>query len=232
MKSKPQFILAMQNSGVISELQQGMNHIGFDHFVGLTQSLVTIREREHLEQDPNYRQVIPYVMLAMRDSNGGTLFVPYARTSQSGEERLRGNVSLGFGGHVDLADVVHSGSVVDLLQTVGGAVTRELQEEVNFAHGGGDHMDMPMFDNGVLIDDSNEVGKVHLGVVLTCMLPEGTVVTSREDALEILPAMSASQLLASGLPLENWSRIILEDIVAHSFDEKSNPEEVNEGEPA
>jgi len=232
MKSKPQFILAMQNGGIISELQQGVNRIGFDQFVGLTQGLVTIREREHLEQDPNYRQVIPYVMLAVRDKDGKALFVPYARTSQSGEERLRGNVSIGFGGHVDLADVIHEDSVINLVQTIGGAVTRELQEEVNFTHGTGDHVDMPMFDGGLLIDDSNEVGKVHMGVLLTCLLPEGTVVASKEDALEILPAMSATQLLDSGLPLENWTRIILEDIVAHSFDEEPNPEEVNEGEPA
>lgn len=232
MKSKPQFILAMQNGGIVSELQQGVNRIGFDQFVGLTQGLVAIREREHLEQDPNYRQVIPYVMLAVRDKDNKALFVPYARTKQSGEERLRGNVSLGFGGHIDLADVIHEDSVINLVQTIGGAVTRELQEEVSFSHASTDSADMPMFDGGVLIDDSNEVGKVHLGVILTCILPEGTVVTSNEEALEILPAMSAKQLLSSGLPLENWTRIILEDIVANSFEDEPNPEEVNEGEPA
>ena len=232
MKSKPQFILAMQNGGLISELQQGVNRIGFDQFVGLTQGLVTIREREHLEQDPNYRQVIPYVMLAVRDADGKALFVPYARTSQSGEERLRGNVSLGFGGHIDLADVIHNDSVIDLVQTIGGAVTRELQEEVSFSHAVGENFDMPMFDAGVLIDDSNDVGKVHLGVLLTCLLPEGTVVTSNEEALEILPLMNAQQLLASGLPLETWTRIILEDIIANSFEDEPNPEEVNEGESA
>lgn len=231
MKKKPEFILAVHNSGLVEQLQQGMNRIGFDQFAVEVQSLVTIREREHLETDENYRQVIPYVMLAVQDGVEAK-FIPFARTEVSGEEKLRGNVSIGFGGHVDLADVIHHESVLDMMQTVGAAVTRELQEEVNFSHGTGEHVDMPMFDNGILIDNANSVGRVHLGVVLTCMLPEGTVVTANEDALEVLPPMTAKQLLDSGLPLENWSRIILEDIVANSYDDEPNPEEVNEGEPA
>jgi len=59
MKSKPQFILALHASGVVADLKQGVNPISMEGFFAQAQSLIAIREREHLEKDPTYRQVIP-----------------------------------------------------------------------------------------------------------------------------------------------------------------------------
>lgn len=221
--SKPQFILAVSSAfDAKAELKPGMNMISLDQFIASAQSLLAIRERDHLEQDPNYRQIIPYVILAKKVGGSSHKFVPYVRTSQSGEERLRGNISIGFGGHVDLADVAQENSVINLAQTIGMAVGRELAEEVKIFS---ESQDMPVFDNGLLIDDSNEVGKVHLGVVLTVVLREDAVITSNEDALEVLAPMTARELLESGLPLENWSRIFLESVVSTDGDQLNLPEQ-------
>lgn len=66
----------------------------------------------------------------------------------------------------------------------------------------------------MLIDNSNEVGRVHLGVVLTALLPEGLSVKSNEEELEVMAPMTASELLESGLELEPWTKIVLEAVVA------------------
>lgn len=208
MKKHPQYILAVTNDS-LGDLQQGMNIISLNTFVAKAEDNLVIKQRAKLEQEPEFRQIIPYVCVAtQRDDK--LHFWPYRRTETSGEARLQGNVSIGFGGHIDLVDVMHDNSVIDLFQTIGNAAARELGEELDLA-GAGEEVNL--FDNGVLIDDSNEVGKVHLGVVLTAILPNGVTPTSKEDALEVLPAMSARELLDSGLPLESWTRIILESIV-------------------
>lgn len=208
MKKHPQYILAVTNDS-LGDLQQGMNIISLNTFVAKAEDNLVIKQRAKLEQEPEFRQIIPYVCVAtQRDDK--LHFWPYRRTETSGEARLQGNVSIGFGGHIDLVDVMHDNSVIDLFQTIGNAAARELGEELDLA-GAGEEVNL--FDNGVLIDDSNEVGKVHLGAVLTAILPNGVTPTSKEDALEVLPAMSARELLDSGLPLESWTRIILESIV-------------------
>lgn len=208
MKKHPQYILAVTNDS-LGDLQQGMNIISLNTFVAKAEDNLVIKQRAKLEQEPEFRQIIPYVCVAtQRDDK--LHFWPYRRTETSGEARLQGNVSIGFGGHIDLVDVMHDNSVIDLFQTIGNAAARELGEELDLA-GAGEEVNL--FDNGVLIDDSNEVGTVHLGVVLTAILPNGVTPTSKEDALEVLPAMSARELLDSGLPLESWTRIILESIV-------------------
>lgn len=209
MKKHPQYILAVTNESLAGDLQQGMNIVSLNTFVAKAEDNLVIKQRAKLEQEPEFRQIIPYVCVAtQRDDK--LHFWPYRRTETSGEVRLQGNVSIGFGGHIDLVDVMDDNSVIDLFQTIGNAAARELGEELDLA-GAGEEVNL--FDNGILIDDSNEVGKVHLGVVLTAILPNGVTPTSKEDALEVLPAMSARELLDSGLPLESWTRIILESIV-------------------
>lgn len=210
MKKHPQYILAVTNESLADDLQQGMNIVSLNTFVAKAEDNLVIKQRAKLEQEPEFRQIIPYVCVAtQRDDK--LYFWPYRRTETSGEVRLQSNVSIGFGGHIDLADVMHDdNSVIDLLQTIGNAASRELSEELSLA-GAGEEINL--FDNGVLIDDSNEVGKVHLGVVLTAILPNSVTPTSKEDALEVLPAMSARELLDSSLPLEPWTHIVLESIV-------------------
>lgn len=209
-KKHPQFILAMA-AGSLNTLPEGLSQVSMASFVQNANSDLVIRERAQLEQDEAYRQIIPYVCVVIA-SEDKTLFVPYRRNQGVGESRLAGKVSVGFGGHIDLADIVHQDSVVDLFQTIGNAASRELGEELTFE--GATSEEISMFDNGLLIDNSNEVGRVHLGVVLTALLPEGLSVKSNEEELEVMAPMTASELLESGLELEPWTKIVLEAVVA------------------
>ena len=55
--------------------------------------------RPEAEQDPGYRQIIPYVLLC----RGEKVFAT-RRLNKGGEARLHGKVSVGIGGHINPVD--------------------------------------------------------------------------------------------------------------------------------
>lgn len=219
--SHPQFIVGIKNESLMATgLKQGLNVVDINMLSKIVQSSIVIGERAALEKDQTVRQVLPYVILSQFDESAGCMkYVPYRRTKMVGESRLAGNVSVGFGGHIDLADVYHENSVVDLIATIGHSLNRELDEEVEFSIDGKepseeDAFELSLLNVGIIIDDSNEVGKVHMGVVINGQLPAGFSATCAEKELESMEMMTASELLNSGLPLENWTRIALEHLEA------------------
>lgn len=164
---------------------------------GFHQAGLWIGPREMLEQDPSFRQIIPYVVLRLGDK-----FVRYTRTPAGGEGRLHGRMSIGLGGHIDLPDVVCAGESVDLDATIGRATERELQEELG---------DVDVASRewiGVLTDDDTEVGRVHIGVVAVWQLsaaPAGIA----EDAIGEVSLCSLADLEADSDRLETWSAMLL-----------------------
>lgn len=110
-------------------------------------------ERAAAESDPSAKQVIPYIVVS---SHGRIL--AYRRSTSGGEARLFDRSSIGWGGHieeVDRDDKPASG--------LGGLVhkcaRRELQEELSLGE-----PDSVQF-LGIIDDDSEPVGQVHLGYV-------------------------------------------------------------------
>ncbi len=229
-KKHPQFILAMDASYFTNhptfEFKQGFNVFPSEDFIKEAQSHLVIRERETLEKDPTYRQVLPYVIVRQRNSDGKILYQPYRRTSMVGESRLAGNVSIGYGGHIDYDDIAtdqDTPGVVNLYQTIFLAAAREVQEELNTR----DHANTTMFNNTPLtfpgyfiLDDTNEVGKVHVGVIMFLDLPDNIDLDINEEELTYMPQMTAEQLAASDLPIENWSRIFFDKAQGENWDER------------
>lgn len=213
MSIKPQFIIGIRSQYLESlGLEQGLNDVSlFDDEYEATSHLI-IGQRERLEDDASVRQLLPYVVLSQMGEDGVIRFIAYRRGKGVGESRLAGNVSIGFGGHIDLADVVTAvDSVVDLRGTVAQACDRELEEEV--LCDGVPLTNSDVIPIGLVTDNTDTVGLVHLGMVMTTTIPTGVKVTCREEELEILKPMTAEELLSSGLPLENWTKIILRAIV-------------------
>jgi predicted NUDIX family phosphoesterase len=101
------------------------------------------RTRVEAEQDPSWKQVIPYLL--MRD--GERLFL-MQRTAAGGDPRLHDRWSLGIGGHLNPED----GGVIEGLR-------REFHEEMV-----ADWDPEPSL-LGLLNDDEVLVGQVHIGVV-------------------------------------------------------------------
>jgi predicted NUDIX family phosphoesterase len=148
--------------------------------------------RGDAEQDAAYKQIIPYFLIVHEGR-----FWSYTRGQKSGEERLVANISIGIGGHVNEEDVTLFGGAYET------AARRELEEEVAVPAGSTDRM------VALLNDDSNEVGRVHLGVVHV-LHAAGEGVCKREAKLTATGFKTPAELEALRDRMETWSRICLD----------------------
>ena len=149
-------------------------------------------DRGAAEEDPTHKQLIPYVLIRL---NGQ--FVHYSRGKAGGEARLHAKRSMGIGGHINPEDKRedHLG-----YETYMAGVEREIAEEVVID---GSYTQKIV---GLLNDDSNEVGKVHLGVVHLFDI-DGSDVKSNEDAIADLQLSSVAELKGEYHErLETWSQ--------------------------
>jgi predicted NUDIX family phosphoesterase len=145
------------------------------------------RSRAEAEQDPSWKQVIPYVVL--RD--GDAIFL-MRRTRAGGDERLHDRYSIGIGGHVNPEDA-----------DVAGGLRREWQEEIEADF-------TPQFEPiGLLNDDDNAVGAVHLGLVFAADANGRPVAIREHEKLEGRFA-SPVEVAAVADKLETWSALLFE----------------------
>lgn len=146
--------------------------------------------RPEMEEDPSYKQIIPYVTIVRGDCVFAT-----RRLDKGGEKRLHGLLSLGVGGHINPVD----GDGGDVLM---GGLMREVHEEVSIEKAG------VLTPRGVINDDSNGVGSVHLGFFYT-LTAEGEVTVRETEKLagEWIKRSSLAQYRES---METWSQIVTE----------------------
>lgn len=152
------------------------------------------RPRSEVEDDPSFKQIIPYVVFRCGDR-----VFHYTRGKSQGEARLHRLLSIGVGGHVDEADADGRASP----EAYEVALRRELDEEVAVGSPG------TLRRFGLINDDSSPVGQVHLGVVHVYELERPEVVP-REDGLADPGFRLMAELGALPERLESWSRIALE----------------------
>jgi predicted NUDIX family phosphoesterase len=159
-----------------------------------------IGPRVALERMPEFRQIIPYVVLRVGDR-----VVRYTRAPAGGENRLHGRQSIGLGGHIDLADVAIKNNSIDLSKTLLAAAEREVAEEL------GEIKCTSREWLGILVDNSNDVGRVHIGVVEVWNL-EAAPTKSTEDAIGDVGLYSINELRHNTDRLETWSTLLLSAI--------------------
>jgi predicted NUDIX family phosphoesterase len=155
--------------------------------------------RPEAEADPTHKQLIPYSIFHHQGR-----YLAYTRGGASGEKRLVAKRSIGIGGHINPIDEAHDGLGETLYFN---GVEREINEELVLA---GTHTQRVI---GLINDDSNEVGSVHLGVVHVFDLSSAEV-SSNEEAIQDLTFYSLEELLASRDQLESWSQICVTHLAA------------------
>lgn len=144
-----------------------------DSFYDFVNKSGLFMEREDAEKDPAYLQIIPYIIVSRNEK----VFL-YTRLKKGNESRLHGNLSAGIGGHVDFLE----GSPLSNKETIIHNTTKELHEELNITTFGD-----PVLYNytGHLIyDSSNDVGRVHLGMLMTCDLSTKEVSVREKDKID------------------------------------------------
>ena len=157
-------------------------------------------EREHeflprpdMENDPSYRQIIPYVAV----TRGGEIFAT-RRLNKGGEARLHGRISLGVGGHIERVDDDEREGI--LMR----ALEREVGEEINVEHV------VSLTPLGVINEEADEVGRVHLGFLFR--MEVAGEVSVRETEKLSGEWLQISELWRYAAEMEGWSRIAMEAI--------------------
>jgi predicted NUDIX family phosphoesterase len=159
----------------------------------LAPGMGSFRARRDVEDDPGFKQIIPYVIF-----RSGDLVFTYRRGKQQGESRLHSLRSLGVGGHVAEADA-DGQSTLDAYEL---ALRRELDEEVAIGSEG------VLRRVGLINDDSNPVGAVHLGVVHVYELKSPSV-RPREEGLADPEFVEVLDLRRHWDEFETWSQICI-----------------------
>jgi predicted NUDIX family phosphoesterase len=180
---------------------QGFQSEGLDSAVSrlLDPASHFFMDRGAAEDDPSHKQLIPYCVFRHEGR-----ILHYTRGKAGGEARLHAKISVGVGGHVNPVDTGGGRIGPDAYHA---AVSREIEEELELAGGYRSRI------IGLLNDDSNPVGQVHLGIVHLVDLVDDRV-SSREDALLDL-AFSPLDVLAGPEfeRLETWSQLCVRHLV-------------------
>jgi predicted NUDIX family phosphoesterase len=153
--------------------------------------------RSEAENNPTYKQIIPYALIVFRNT-----VLHYVRGKKAGEQRLIAKGSIGVGGHMNEGD--ESLFAMDE-QAYRAGVEREVNEEII--------IDTPFEDQivALLNDDSTEVGRVHLGIVHVFKLTEPKV-EKREAMITGLTFLPKNELLARRETMETWSQICVDSL--------------------
>jgi predicted NUDIX family phosphoesterase len=147
----------------------------------------------------DYKQPIPYIVIR----RGNQYFVT-ERLQGGGESRLHGKLSMGIGGHMNpLEYEYYSINKVILENTI-----RELNEEISITGNGEYNIETV----GLINDDLDDVGRVHIGILGFLVLEEGTEVTVKEKEQLAGHWYTLDQLKSEEVysRLENWGKIVVD----------------------
>lgn len=143
--------------------------------------------RGDVEDDPRWQQIIPYMFF----ENAGKYFL-MQRNAGHTDKRLASNFSLGVGGHINKKDI-KTGSIVSWAK-------REFEEEVDYK---GRYKAEFL---GLLNDDTNDVGRVHLGLIIK-MAGKSNGITVRDEH-QSGKMVAVDELSRNYKKMETWSQIV------------------------
>ena len=159
---------------------------------------VMFRPRDQVEEDPELKQLIPYVIFLHRDADGRETVFQYTRGKGQGEGRLHHLRSVGIGGHISSTDL--NGTAGDNPFQEG--MRRELDEEVA--------IETPYQAQcvGLINDDETPVGRVHLGLVHLFEVERPEVHPRETDIMEA-GFRPIERIMADLDHFETWAQITM-----------------------
>lgn len=189
-------ILVVKRSDILPDgAWHGIQQVDFDRYLAIINKNMRFQWRSEMEQNPFYKQIIPYLVFTHKNR-----YFLMQRTSTASETRLQNKYSLGIGGHIRMEDMT-SASIIDWAQ-------REFYEEVNYQ---GSLTVKPL---GIINDDTNPVGQVHLGFVLLLQGDSDTI--SVRSELKSGRLVDLEECKSYYENMETWSQMVLDTVLQHS----------------
>ena len=179
-----------------------LNKVDFEDFQFINRKICDDKDEHTFNHSVGYRfpQILPYI--AVMDTDGK--YLTYSRNGT--ETRLHGSRSLGIGGHIDINDISFGGnSNFDYLGTVISGIMRELYEEINLDL---TSSNTPFILDKLIVDTTNSVGKVHVGLFTTLVYPEARP----QEELHDPQWLTVEELKANIDQYENWSKLIIGEL--------------------
>lgn len=167
----------------------GLKEVDFNSYLTLIQNHKEFNWRDAMETDPTYKQIIPYLIFEHQNR-----YFLMQRHKKASETRLQSKYTLGIGGHIREADM-QTNSLFDW-------AVREFHEEVSYAG------KLTIEPIGILNDDSNEVGKVHVGFVFLLHGSSGDISIKSELANGDLYTLEECQGFYDRM--ETWSQMVID----------------------
>lgn len=177
----------------------------FSEFSEIVNKNALFLKRSIAETDESHLQLIPYVTLVFDDKYVFT----YKRLKAGSEARLHDNYSIGIGGHIEASkDLSNDPKNPFPMQALMNGAIREIREEVSMVWAPTPSKLSIKQKDFLIYDNSNEVGRVHLGIIMTYTMLSTAVKVKEVTKIEG-QFRSLSYLKSSGLHFENWTNKVL-----------------------
>lgn len=145
------------------------------------------KERSELEEDPNFRQPIPYCLV----TDGEGHYVLMQRMKGQGEARLLGKRYLGAGGHVEEGHKIFYTAL------------KEVTEELGLPM-------MALELKGLIITTGGAVEDVHIGLFYVAVTNYSDMpFSSPEGDLHNAAWVKADDLIEAVPEMEKWSQVVV-----------------------
>jgi predicted NUDIX family phosphoesterase len=181
----------------------GLLTTGLAAYLGavLNPQQLSYRDRQEVENDQAFKQVIPYIVLECQG-----LYFNYRRSTAGKEERLHEQRSVGIGGHINPNDSERPGQAMTFYEN---AFLRELKEETGLTITNQSIVRDSII--GLVNDDSTAVGRVHFGIVHLLELPRDHKLEFKDAAVAGGMWCCQNTLLRDIAGYETWSRFVIKD---------------------
>lgn len=169
------------------DIWNGIRSENLQKYINLINSKHKFMTRGEVEQDPSWKQIIPYLVF----ENDGKIFL-MRRKADHTDLRLANNYSIGVGGHINKKDMNGSGFMT--------WAKREFEEEIDYK---GKYKTEFL---GLLNHDANDVGMVHAGLVIK--------VSGDSDMINVRDEHKSGELVSLDeagkyyKQMETWSQIV------------------------
>ncbi len=157
------------------------------------------RKRSELEEDPSFKQIIPYALISNKKS-----FYVFRRISGQTEKRLHNKLHLGVGGHMNPGSSKEPGE-----QYLVNELKREFFEEVQLLNG---CLIEDIEFIGFINDDSISVGRVHIGLLYNIRVSNRYVVINETDKMSA-EWIDKKDLFEYYEEMETWTKIAIDDFI-------------------